>query len=134
MKPPVFVTIVFIGVLITGTTHLIGVIEVFRQWATLQEFIGNLLYYVLFSNLALSLVAMGVLIAIWVRLHQAKWLILGYFSLFLLFYWLDRLVFFQDDKFIRFPFAVAFQIVMASVLWLGLRCKSVRLYFGEIHG
>ncbi|MFN3309399.1 MAG: hypothetical protein ACK44E_09345 [Anaerolineales bacterium] len=131
MKQPIFVTFVFFGVLITGSAHLIGVIETFRQWRTLQALLGRIAYYVLFSNLVLGLAAVGVLIAIWFRYRKAKWSVLGYFLLFIFLNWLDRLVFFQTKDFIRLPFVIGFQILMGMTVYLGLERKSVKAYFGE---
>ena len=131
MKTPFFVTIVFFGVLIMGSAHLIGVIETFRQWATLQELLGDLVYYILVSNLILSLTAIGVLTAIWYRLHRTRLLIWSYFFWFVFFYWLDRLVFFQSQEPFRLPFVIVLQIVIGLILWLGLNRKSVKEYFGE---
>lgn|GEM_PF-1280116 len=131
MKLPFFVTIVFFGVLIIGSAHLIGVIETLRQWATLQELLDGLVYYILASNLILSLIAIGVLTAIWYRLRQTRWLIWSYFFFLIFFYWLDRILFFQSRDDYRLPFVIVLQIVIGLVLWLGLSRKSVKGYFGE---
>jgi len=93
--------------------------------------LDGLVYYILISNLILCLAAFGFLISIWYRLRQTKWLILGYFFLFILFYWLDRLVFYQSKDFFRLPFGIVLQIVIGSVLLFGLSRKSVKAYFGE---
>jgi hypothetical protein len=118
-------------VLIIGSAHLIGVIETLRQWATLKALLDGLVYYILASNLILSLIAIGVLTAIWFHLRQTRWLIWSYFFSFILFYWLDRMVFFQSRDDYRLPFVIVFQIVIGLVLWLGLSRKSVKGYFGE---
>lgn len=131
MTKPFFVTIVFYGVLIIGGAHLVGVIETLRQWAALQELLDGLVYYILASNLILSLTAVGVLIAIWYRLRQTKWLIWSYFSLFIFFYWFDRLVLFQSRGYFRLPFAIILQTVAGLVLLVGLNRKTVKAYFGE---
>jgi len=131
LKTPFFVTIIFFGVLIIGSTHLVGVIETLRQWATLQALLDGLVYYILASNLILSLIAIGVLTAIWFRLLQTRWLIWSYFLSFIFFYWLDRMVFFQSRDDYRLPFVIVLQIVIGLVLWLGLSRKSVKGYFGE---
>jgi len=131
LKLPFFVTIVFFGVLIIGSAHLIGVIETLRQWATLQELLDGLVYYILASNLILSLIAIGVLTAIWYRLRQTRWLIWSYFFFLIFFYWLDRILFFQSRDDYRLPFVIVLQIVIGLVLWLGLSRKSVKGYFGE---
>lgn len=119
--------------LITGSGHLIGVIETVRQWDTLQEFLGNVVYYVFVSNLILLLAAIGVLLVIWFRSRAARWYILGYVFLFILFYWLDRIAFFQTSGFMRLPFGIGFQLLIGLVLYIGLSRKSVKVYFGEIN-
>lgn len=117
--------------LITGSAHLIGVIETYHRWRTLQNLLGNVSYYILFSNLALFLAAVGVLIAIWFRYRKAKWSVLGYFLLFVSFNWIDRLVFFQTKDFTHLPFVIGFQILIGLIIYLGLGRKSVKAYFGE---
>lgn len=110
---------------------MVGVIETFRQWAFLQELLDGLAYYILVSNLILSLAAIGVLTAIWYRLRRTRWLIMSYFSLFVFFYWLDRLMFFQSLDYFRLPFVIVLQVLIGLVLLLGLNRKSVKVYFGE---
>ncbi|MCS6907386.1 MAG: hypothetical protein RML93_05820 [Anaerolineales bacterium] len=131
MRPPLFVTFALFGGLITGVVHFIGVVEALRRWDTLQELVGRVIYYILFSNFLLWLAALSVLVAIWRRLRAARWVITGYVLLFVLIYWLDRLVFFQSIDSYRWPFGVASQIVIGLLLWIGLTRKSVRAYFGE---
>lgn len=131
MKKPFFVTISFYGVLIIGSAHLVGVIETLRQWAILQELLDGLVYYILVSNLTLSMAAIGVLTAIWYRLRQTRWYIWSYFSLSIFFYWLNRLVLFQSRDNFRLPFMIGLQIVTGLVLLLGLSRKSMKVYFGE---
>ncbi len=133
MKTPFFVTIVFIGVLITGSVHLVGSIESVRQWATLQELVGNIALYILVSNLLLLLAALGVLIGFWSRSKKARWFLLGYYILFLAFYWLDRLAFFQNKDFTRLPFGIGFQLLIGLFIVFGISRKSVKAYFGEIN-
>lgn len=133
MKTPLFVTILFVSVLITGSVHLIGVYEVIHQWAILRLVLGNLVYYVLLTNLTLSIAALGVLVAIWFRFRKAKSFIIGYILLFVLFYWLDQFVFFANKEYYRLPFRIGFQVVIGLVLTYGLSRKSVKAYFGEIH-
>lgn len=107
-----------------------GVIETLRQWATLQELLDGLVYYILVSNLILSLAAIGVLVAIWYRLRQTRWLIWSYFSLFVFFYWLDRWMFFQSQDYYHLPFVIVLQIATGLALLLGLSRKSVKVYLG----
>ncbi|MCX8061099.1 MAG: hypothetical protein N3D16_00810 [Anaerolineales bacterium] len=133
MKTPLFVTFVFFSVLITGSGHLIGVIETLRRWGTLESLLGNVVYYVFISNLALCLAAIGVLLAVWFRLRRARWYVLGYVLLFIFLYWFDRLVVFRTYSFTRIPFGIAFQIVIGIVLYVGFSRKSVKAYFGEIN-
>jgi hypothetical protein len=93
--------------------------------------LGDLVFYVFFTNLVLWFAAIGVLIAIWYRLRSAKWLIFGYLFLFIFFYWLDRLAFFAQKDYFRIPFAMAFQVLIGVIIYLGLSRNSVKAYFGE---
>jgi len=118
-------------VLITWSAHLIGVIEGIRRWAYLQGLVGSTVFYILMTNVLLFFAALAALFAIWFRLRTTKWFILAYVALFIGFYWLDRLYFFQSRDFYRLPFGIGLQILIGLIFWFGLNRKSIKAYFGE---
>lgn len=125
------VTVLFIGVLTSAGMHLLRTIYAIQNWIWLQNILGGIVYYMLFSGLTFFLLSLIILLLMIQRNHRIQLYLTIYIILIICAYWFDRLVLSIGESHRNIPFVFGLQLFILLIYVLLMRSKGVKAYFGE---
>lgn len=125
------VTVLFVGVLTSAGMHLLRAIYAIQNWIWLQNILGWIVYYMLFSGLTFFLLSLIILLLMIQRNHRIQLYLTIYIILMICAYWFDRLVLSIGESHRNIPFVIGSQLFILLVYILLMRSKGVKAYFGE---
>lgn len=125
------VTVLFIGVLTSAGMHLLRTIYAIQNWIWLQNILGGIVYYMLFSGLTFSLLSLIILLLMIQRNQRIQLYLTIYIILIICAYWFDRLVLSIGESHRNIPFVIGLQLFILLIYVLLMRSKGVKAYFGE---
>jgi len=131
------VTYLAIVVLIMAGINLVRFIQALRQWDFLASLPTIHPLYTALTGLFWSLLLFPLAFGLLRGLRWAPWLTWAALFLYIVYFWLDRLLFVEPFSFDgsdpALPFLVGAALFGILLVFLILRRKSARKFFGEIH-
>jgi hypothetical protein len=134
-KPPVTVTIFAILVLIIAVTNLIRLWAAIQYWETLVNIgVSPGPMFIALTGLTWSLVGFYLVWMVWTGHPGSRIAIIVVSSLYLVYYWLDRLVFQSHFPQQNTPFITGVSILVVFYMIITLLLPSNQEFFSRKHG
>jgi hypothetical protein len=134
-KPPVTVTIFAILVLIIAVTNLIRLWAAIQYWETLVNIgVSPGPMYIAITGLIWSLVGSYLVWMLWAGRPGSRIAIIVVSSLYIIYYWLDRLVFRSHFPQQNSPFITGVSILVVFYMIITLLLPSNQEFFSRKHG
>jgi len=133
-QPPVTVTLLAILVLIIAATNLIRLWAAIQYWETLVSIgVSPGPLYIALTGLTWSLVGFYLVWMVWTGRPGSRIAIIVISSLYMVYYWLDRLVFQSHFPQQNAPFVAGVSILVVFYMIITLLLPSNQEFFSRKH-